>query len=319
MFRKTEGFILSLFFLLSGCTNMLNRDEADRSLKVMNSNLVNFFTAASEKPEIQALHFLLNEPSSPLALTQKEKRPSPDAIAKTKGIFEWNTESGLFLKKDSTQQLTMNFPANGKDGENVRFVLSDFETRDCKNRPEFPVAISANLFIEGVEKLEISHHATIQDDLPLEISSSVSGDRYSGTLKTNRTRQGNSGTLNIEIDIRSNGFSVCSAAIDAKIEYSRQGYYFRHFDFKLNLFEHRITGKLDYSKIDPTTSDYVKSFNRYSSIVITENNGNKVGNIVLRKSVNEELLDYFVRFSNGEEVLLSSYIPMIKKVLDFKY
>lgn len=319
MLRKAQGIIWSLFFLLIGCSRVMEREEADRSLKVLNSNLVNFLSVSSEKSELKALWFLLDNPASPLCLKQKQKHSILDASIKSKGIFDWDTEAALFLQKDSSKQLILNFPANGKDGEDIRFVLSEFETRDCKNRPEFPVEIVANLFVERQNKLEIKHTASIQDNLPLEISSSIAGDGYSANLKTKRTREGKQGTMKMKMNIFSNSFTVCSANIDAKIEYSRQGYYFRNFDFDFELFEHHIVGKLDYSKIDPTASDYVRSFNRYSTIIISENNGDKVGNIVLGKSMNGEMLDYFVRFSNGEEVLLSSYIPVIKKILDFKY
>ena len=315
-------FIIALL-IFSDCTSQLNREEADRSLKVLNSNLVNFVTLSSEKPEIQALWFLLNNPSSPLTLAQKRnffvRDTIPELSGKAKGVFHYNTEKKLFEKASTSAQTILIFPSDGKAGTDARFVLSEFESQDCKTRPEFPVKISAAMFIEDTEKLTIDHSASIENNLPKKISSLIIGDDYKVNLDLARTREGNAGTFDFNIYFKAKGFTVCSAVIDAKIEYSRQGYYFRYFDFRIKLFEHEIIGKLDYSKIDPTASNYADLFNRYSTIELFENNGNKVGNIILGKSENEELLDYFVKFDNGDEVLLSTYVPLLNKILDYKY
>lgn len=322
----SRSYLIQLLFVLlvfSGCIRQLNREEADRSLKVLNSNLVNFITLSSEKPEIKALWFLLNEPSSPLTLVQKRNFLKRDTITniqeKSKGIFQFNIENHLFEKTDSSDQTILIFPSDGKNGEEARFVLSEFESQDCKTRPEFPVKIVASMFINDNEKLTINHRAVIEDNLPLESSSLISGDDYKVTIDLARTRMDKAGTLDLDVYFKAKGFTICSATIDAKIEYSRQGYYFRFFDFRVKLFEHEIIGKLDYSKIDPTASDYVDLFNRYSSMELFENNGNKVGNIILGKSVNSELLDYYIQFENGDKVLVSEYIPLLSKILDYKY
>jgi|GEM_PF-1151451 len=323
MIRKTACLLFLTVILCTGCKRVLNREEAERSLKVLNSNLVNFISLSSEKPEIQGLYFLLDEPASPLTLTQNrnffKRGTSSDSPAKLKGIYQWYPGKKLFEKKDTSKQLVLLFPLEEKPGDSARFVLSEFESQDCKSRPEFPVTIKADMFINGLKKLTIDHQAEVQDNLPLHVSGLVAGDGYKLIYHLNRTRQEESGTIDLDLILKANGFELCSFGANAKIGYSRQGYYFRYISFQLKIFEHEITGELDYSKIDPTASDYIDLFNRYSRIGIRETAGPEVGNIILGETGNGELLDYFVKFANGDKVLLSSYIPMLKKILNYKY
>ena len=122
----------------------------------------------------------------------------------------------------------------------------------------------------------------------------------------------------IDLFLKTKGFEVISGHVDAEIEYSRQGYFFKTIDFYLKLQDHHVTGKIKYSEINPTAADYIDSFNSNSSIILSEGK-NQVGKIVLNKTDNKELLDYYIRFSDGSKTLLSTYIPVLKKLLNLKY
>jgi hypothetical protein len=87
----------------------------------------------------------------------------------------------------------------------------------------------------------------------------------------------------------------------------------------MNLFNHLIKGHIVYSKIDPMAREYVESFNANSDIQIFEMPGNHlVGNLILGKTHEKELLDYFIRFNDGSEVLVSEYLPFLDKLLNMK-
>lgn len=106
--------------------------------------------------------------------------------------------------------------------------------------------------------------------------------------------------------------------MNADIEYSRRSYFFKYITFKIKLIDHTVDGTINYSAIDPTSADYINSFNSNSKITIREGQ-KEVGKVILNKVNNSELLDYFVQFSNKQETLLSEYIPVLKKVLNLKY
>jgi hypothetical protein len=106
---------------------------------------------------------------------------------------------------------------------------------------------------------------------------------------------------------------------NSEIGYSRMGYYFEKIDFKINLFSHVVTGKIDYDKINPTSEDYASSFNSNSVIQIFELPGKrKVGDIVLHTLPDGEILDYFVKFSNGQMIMVNEHLPVLNKILNLK-
>lgn len=304
--------------LIAGCSSTMSPSEADRSMKILNSNLTNLITISSDKPEIQAVYFLLHENSSPLCLKQKNSSSNSSGVHE-KGIFVWNKQTQQFEKQSNSEQVELLFPFDGKGGDSAHFIMNEFEVQACKSRPDFPVSADAVLKMGQKVKLQIEHNATIEDNLPLQINSLFRGDDYLLTFLLHRTRMDQKGDFKCEFKLKNKGFAICSGKIDAKIEYSRAGYYFRHFNFAIKLMDHQIHGTLDYSLIDPTATDYAELFNRHSQIYIEESNAGKVGEIVLGKNGDGELLDYLVEFSNGKQVLLSEYIPLLKKILDFKY
>jgi hypothetical protein len=107
--------------------------------------------------------------------------------------------------------------------------------------------------------------------------------------------------------------------VDALIGYSSMGYYFNDIHFTMILFNHLIKGNILYSKIDPTDRDYAESFNANTNIQIFEMPGNHlVGNLVLGKTHNGELLDYFIRFNDGSKIPVSEYLPFLDKLLNMK-
>ena len=164
----------------------------------------------------------------------------------------------------------------------------------------------------------IHHRATIADQLPETVSSEIDGSDYTIRFDLNRTRSSKTGNLTIDFSFKTKGVRVVSGTMDADIEYGRKGYFFRFIQFSMKLIDHQIDGHINYSAIDPTATDYIRSFNSNSEIIIREGR-NKVGKIVLNKVENNELLDYFVLFSGGKEILLSEYIPVLKKLLNLKY
>lgn len=321
---KTLTFILLLALtLLTGCKHTLNRSEADRSLKVLNSNIVNLITNASDNPEQQALHFLMAEPSSPIYLLRTNNMFSSDSVnnigAHSKGEYIWNQEEKTFVKQNSSNKFEFKFPVGKQKVVSAEFLITEYKNENCKNHVAFPVLMDAKILIEQMEKLTIRHRAEIKDNFPLKIHSSIKGEDYQSDFVLSRTREGNKGSIMVNFSVLTNGFVVCRADIKTKIEYTRDGYYFTYFNFDINLFDHQIKGDIDYAKIDPTSGKYIDLFNENSEIIVTEGYGKKVGNIVLGLSGDGELLDYYIKFNNSDKILLSNYIPLMRKVLDYKY
>lgn len=315
------GVLIILLFLIYSCTGKkLSPTEADRSMKVLNSNLVNLFTAGAEKPEFKALRFLYNCSDAPLPFSKKTNQTDTSVFRMNtkKGIYKWNEQSKTFDKEKASEQVILFFPLDSVKRDTICFELADYKTQAYSSRPELPISGKIRILTNNHNIFTVLHSATITNNLPENIHTTAEGSDYSAKFALNRTQSGNNGNLSIDFSLGNNGFDAISAEVRAQIEYSRQGYFFKTINFKIKLIDHHVTGNINYSAIDPTSADYISSFNSNSSILLFEGN-DQVGSIVLNKTNNGELLDYFIRFSNGDEVLLNQYIPLLNKLLNLKY
>jgi len=315
-------FFLIFILILSACNSkQLNPAEADRSMKILNGNLVNLLSTGSEKPEFKAISFLLNQISTPLPFVKKGSPTQPEIpfnFDEKKGEYQWNSLLKTFEKSGDSDHISLLFPAEKSDKNNIRFDLNNYQSQAFSSRPAFPIEIDAILKADDQEIATIRHTARISNNLPEQISSKVKATDYELSLELKRTQLNKVGKLLIDIDLKTKGITVIAAKVDAQIEYSRQGFFFKTINFRLKLIDHTVKGEINYAAIDPTSADYISSFNSNSSILVYEGR-NLVGNVVLNKTENGELLDYFIQFQNKDEILLSQYIPMLKKLLDLKY
>jgi hypothetical protein len=318
---KTLFILFSLLLFISCRSRFYNYDEAVRSLKVLNSDLTNLFLEADERDELKALNFLWAQESAPLPSPGERYtlgRPYiPFDFNASTGIWFWNADSTKFFMHENSDKLIFNYPA--EDLSDIRFCISKYESVPVSSRPEFPVLMDAKLWINDVEMLSIDHSATVEDDIPNFIQTFVKGSDFEMVGDFNRSRRGNSGSLDTWFYIEYLNRKLIQLQFNSEIGYSRLGYYFEKIDFKITLFSHVITGEIDYDKIDPTSTDYATSFNSNSVIQIFEMPGKrKVGDIVLHTLPDGELLDYFVKFSNGQMIMLNEHLPVLNKILNFK-
>ena len=307
---------------LSCCRSKMTPEEADRSMKILNGNLVNMMSTGSEKPEFKALKFLMTQASCPLPFVKKGNSSAPDTTVyrfePNKANYQWNPNKKTFEKTADNSIIELNFPSDKSVVNDLIFRLNNYKSQPYSSRPDFPTQIDAVLNSEQAQLLKLTHRAVITDKLPGQISSEIEGSDYSARFELNRTRQNKSGELYIETFLKTKGIKIISGVMDSQIEYGKRSYFFKTIRFNLKLIDHTISGKINYSAIDPMASDYVGSFNSNSDILIKE--GQKVvGKIILNKTNNSELLDYFVRFSNGREITLCEYIPALKNLLNLKY
>ena len=311
--------------LLGSCSGRnLSHEEAVRSLKVLNSDLMNFFSAAAEKPEWKALMFLYDQPSLRLPFSKDkfsfDKPYSEFDFHDEKGHYDWDFTLKQFARKQKGDDIEVHFPSYLSDSLNTCFRLYDYESVPVSSRPWFPVKADGSLAVDGVIKLKFAHTARVGDDLPLSFNTVVDGEGYQVISSFSRTREGDRGTIGFLIKAEMQGNEVISGTIDASVGYSKIGYYFEDINLSFRLFSHLVKGRIRYGMINPTTENYVDSFNRNTDLGLFELQGNrKVGDIVLGSSNHGELLNYYIRFSGGKEELAATFIPMLDKLLNLKY
>jgi hypothetical protein len=314
--------VLFLLFLLVSCHRKnYSRDEAIRSLKVLNSDFVNLFAKTNEMEEMAALKFIWDHDNMPLPFPPEkfaEDKPwNPFNYESSKGVYTWDSLRKVFSKTGKSNMVRILFSTgNLPEGE---FLLTDYVDTTLSSRPDFPLKLDALLNLKGEKRLDIRHSAEVADDLPLRIKTEVETKDSKLAFTLHRTRNKDNGDLKVNFNLENRGHRFIDTGVDALIGYSSMGYYFNDIHFEMHLFNHLIKGHILYSKIDPTAGEYAESFNANSDIQIFEMPGNHlVGNLVLGKTHNGELLDYFIRFTNGSKIPVSEYLPFLDKLLNMK-
>lgn len=314
-------FLVVAAFAFSACGRWYDKDEAVRSLKVLNSDLANLFIKADELPEVKALKFIWDQPSAPVPFPKLKfvyDRPYESYnLTQAKGIYHWDSESESFIRDASSDSIKI-FCTQSGVGE-VGFFIAEFLSVPFSSRPDFPIKINSSVWVDGNMKTTILHEASVTDELPQKIDTRIIGTNYESGIYFKRTRTGDAGTLEALFTLNYENSEVLSLRLNATIGYSSLGYYFEKISFHANLFRHTIAGKIDYDLINPTADDYIASFNKNTRIEIFERPmKRKVGNIVLGAVNHGELLDYHIQFKNKDLTLLSEYLPVFSKILNVK-
>ncbi len=138
---RYQMIVLVLPFLLFSCSVSYEKDEAIRSLKVLNSDMVNLMTVTSEMYEIEALKFLYNQANSPIPFKKSKYNTdnSPFIIDSLKGTYKWNTEINDFQFKKDKDFIDVHFQL--PDIQNNSFQILDYRSKAYASKPDFPTKI----------------------------------------------------------------------------------------------------------------------------------------------------------------------------------
>jgi hypothetical protein len=305
----------------------LDKKEAVNNIRALDSEIIGLAEQISETPAVRALEFLKNQSSSPLPFkndtSARLSGHPPYSFAVKKGVYQWDTITGSFVKQKDTTVILLHFPLIDRPKSACRFLLSDYQTRDTKSRPGFPVSAEAKLFIDGHEELTVSHHAVLSENM----LSAIITDAHAGDfdLHFHLARTGDfsqqSGILKGDLKIQEGKKEIINMEFKIDIDYHPPvAYSVRYIRFLMTVFETELKADINYGAINPTSGHYADEFNSNSKIFLKnlENRG-IIGNIVLSLNTGKDKLDYFIRFSDGTESLLSDQFIILKKLIHLKY
>jgi hypothetical protein len=317
-------FIAGMF--LFGCQSKkaLSPEESIRSLKVFNSDITNLSSAGREQAAFIGLDFLLHQASSPLSIIYgmpgKFAKDSLKGIDAWKGKYAWNNDSRSFLVIDTAGGITILFPIDGDSSNNARFIMSPFNCQHAMNLSCFPDEFTALMENKGKTILNIGYKAEYEDDWPLKMQSDIRGDGYAGFIRVDRTREGDRGAITFNVSLVVKDSSIIEGTIKVEIGYNDKQFYSRVIEPDLRVFDVRIKGWLDYGKVDPTSREYVKSFNDNCHIAFYESgSGKKIGDFGLGMDKTGQLLEWVLYLSDGSKASLYENILVFKKFMDYKY
>lgn len=305
----------------------LDKKEAVNNLRALDSEIINLAEQISEKPAFRALEFLKNQSSSPLPFkndtSARSSGHSPYSFAEKKGIYKWDTITGSFVKQKDTTVILLYFPLAYRSKVSCRFLLSDYQIRDTKSKPGFPVSAEAELFIDGHEELTVSHHALLAENMLSEINSTIHSGDFDFRFHFTRTGDFSqkSGLLQGDLKIQEGKKEIINMKYKFDIDYHPPvAYSIRYIRFLMKVFETQLKADINYGAMNPTSDQYANEFNSNSKIFLKnlEDMG-ILGNIVLSSENGTDKLDYFIRFSDGTETLLIDQLIILKKLKHLKY
>jgi len=310
-------FATSLF--LFSCSSTYNKEDAVRSLKVLNSDIVNFLNVSSELPEFQAIKFLYNQANSPIPFKKSKFKLDNSAfnMENERGTYIWNPELNDFDFKKDKDFIDVRFQL--ANTENIFFQILNYESVAYSSKPDFPTKIIAKIHDGTNEKLVINHVGKVEDNLPESMETTIKGDGYDLNIRFKRTRNFENGTIAIYCTINKGIITLIDSKLLAKINYSQQGFYYKNIEFESQIFNHTIRGVIDYEHIEPTSTSYAKSFNENAKIELFESSNIKVGDIILASSGVNDLQEFKIEFENKDRVLLKEYLPALDKMYNLKY
>lgn len=326
-FRKIfiYGFIPLLFF--QGCRKAaLPKEDAVNCLKVLNSDIINFFDNAAQRPEIKALQFIQNQESIPIPFKSFSSgmffNPRSYNFEANMGKYIWNDETNEFVKIKDTSLVFLSFSLNDNEPGKCEFSFANYSSEKIDSQPDFPLSFDASVKVGNIEELNIKYRADVVENLPASIIFEANARFYS--FKYNFRRKGSvhqkSGKILCSADLESGFAKLVQFQVQADINYHNTTYSFQHIKINSRMFQTEFSGTVNYGEVDPTCSNYAESFNDNCDLTLW-NSGRKktIGNIILDPVEGSDQLDFFIRYKDQSTDRLSDHLLLLKKILNLKY
>jgi hypothetical protein len=300
----------------------LNPEEALDVIKVLNSDITNLSDGIRGSDVFYGINFILSNPASPLSIENGlPAKWMKDSIAEAmafKGIYLFDSTGSY--NKENSENIEIKFPGQNSSLPLFEFLLKPFTCQEGYAGFCFPLEMQASMKKSNKEILTFNERSKLEDEWPEHLSIVFSGKDFSGEAKVDRTRKGNEGTLDLILEFKSGNKHILSGAIHYQIGYNGKQVYFNSYEPDIQVFNVLIRGKLDYGKVDPTSTDYIKSFNDNSHIYFTNARNRKIiGKLGLGMDKSGELLEWGVYPEKGPMISFYDNVILFRKLMDYKY
>ncbi|WP_319499863.1 hypothetical protein [uncultured Draconibacterium sp.] len=314
-------FLFTVVSILISCNNgKLSKKDAERSLKVLNSDMINFGAELNEATEMKALEFVMSAPENPFPVYKNTNRfisTKTFDFSQWHGIYEWSDYEKLFKKTGDSKNIILQI--DNSELKDISIIINDYQTEKVSSGEPFPKVCQIEITQNKKTIWEFDFTSKISNNLPEDLKLRIKGESYQVNANLKRTTNGDSGKLFVDFTFKYLLKTLIKSKLDCNIGYSRQGYYFKQLKLDQLLFGHHLAGDIDYAKVDPTAQDYAASFNENSNLELFENGRGKVGDLILATVENDELVDYHIQFTDKSKALLGSYLPVFNKFINLKY
>lgn len=330
---KFITFFLGMIFLVmavSSCRHdkTLNRAEADRSLKALDSDLTRIADAVSQSPGSLAINSLGSFENAPVPIKTKRTKLFEThgmfMFDRMKGEYTWNAATTTFDFHPGGNTIVIWYPLKNSTGNRACCIIYDYSEVQTTSFARFPLILKADISVDNQKVFSIDHHASLSCGFPVMMTSDLwmgnSSIRLSMTNRLDTLHK--RGAVTLKLFAGNPAHWVIQSVSSAEIELFRGGTYgLLTLESKTRLFDFLLDMRMNYLKISPSSRQYAEDFNSNSSITLYDESLHaRVGTLMLQKSKEEEnRLDFMIRFSDGTDGFLSDWLLIYKKFLHFKH
>lgn len=319
---------ISLAVVITAChhTPELDRQEAEKVLKVLDSDVTRWLDQVNQSEAGRALHALLAFDSAPFPLRFPRsfmlQRPSLYKFEEYTGTWTWEQSRGKFAHIPGSDRIIIHYPMPDHSENDATCIIYQYREEATTSAHSFPVLVLAEIFVKQKMVFTLDHHAVIEEDLPVFMETGIT--MGAGVLKL--SMENKLDTLNHRGDVTASiiagreGKPVVDGTIKATIKtFSGGSYGIRALKSEFKLFDCLLVMDIDYSKIDPTSREYVRDFNEHAKIqLFTTDPKQKIGDIILKEKFDSKKLDFAIRFSDLSDDFLANYLLVFKRILEVK-
>ncbi len=318
--------ILFTGMLLFSCQSRqaMNPDQALNTIKVFDSDLTNLSDKTQQHTAFKAIDFLIRETSSPFnkksGITGFVSSDSMPPIQQWYGRHTWDRDSLKFIYQPGQDGIEVFFPSDDQSLNDLLVVVPGIGCHPFFSKPCFPDNLNARLMQGKDEIFLLDYQSVFNGDYPEKINFNIDGVDFDGHFIANRTRVEKEGVVTAEFGWSVKGIPVLTGRIVFRIGYNENQIFVKTFEPDFTIFNIRVEGRLDYSRVDPTSKDYIASFNKNCHINLTErNSGRMIGKFGIGTDKSGELLEWIVLLTDGSSISLYDHVLAFRKVMDYKY
>ncbi len=325
LMRSVWPALLPFALLLAGCgrSEPMTTAEAIQTVKALDSDLTRLADAASNDPALNALSFLFNTLTSPLNL--REGLPAailhrqPSDVGTWGGAYRWNADSSFFTKEKGKPGMIIMLGDKIQPCESTTIFFPDWACDSGPSTSCFPSDFKGSIRCDDEVILDFVSALSFEGDWPDTLTIFLEGADYSFSFEMDHSKNDVFGSALCKVSGKAKGFTFLSGTLRIETGYSGSQVFLRGIIADLDLFDVSLTGKFDYSKVDPTAKDYVASFNRHCRIQMSDKSTGKVAGVFgLGKDPTGELMEWVLYSPQGDMISLNDHLLLLKKIMDYK-
>lgn len=309
---------------LLACTRPMKPEEGEKYLRAFDNDLINLSKQIEDNPGFHALlefidlnasgHFL-----NPIA-TNDESMQDLFVFNDHKGIYDYDPGSHSFLRVAPSDSILIFFPVHSGTDTMATLIITSYSEDSTQLDMAYPTVINGCINLGDKQVLTIEHHGSVIHGFPVSGDMRMEFPPFLFLMKLQTKLYRDHAKMNLDMNLSNHTKDVFLWTINSGISVADDGslkYNSVTMDFRM--YPVRIEARVNYGRIDPYSTRFVRDFNRNSSIqIVSLTNDRFIGQIELEEMAGRGQLNIGVHFRDGSVVFMEDVIITFRKLVNMK-